>query len=38
MLAVPEKIGMRWFGILIGTERIPIYEGEKKCFLDSNTG
>ena len=38
MLAVPEKVGMRWFGIPIGTELILIYEGEKKCFLDSNTG
>lgn len=38
MLAVPEKVGMRWFGIHIGTERILIYEGEKKYFLDSNTG
>lgn len=38
MLAVPEKVGMRWFGIPIGTERILIYEGEKKYFLDSNTG
>lgn len=36
MLAVPEKVGMRCFGIHIGTERILIYEGEKKYFLDSN--